>query len=219
MRKTKDDKVTSVNPDTKLDTTTEGAAIHHTETVDMEATDVAQAPLPDTTTATASGRAKSKKKPDSESVQAVIEPDVRILKVSKCPSLSNRSTLTYHVGCSGNRILLRVFHNTGEGCFNPEWVAYHSVKDVLTSNTSITAAALRSIFEGKSVNTAGFVLAMLKDLGLIETSKANLRCYSYTDAKPFEQEVAELIASDVSIAVPELPRKKGQTSAKRLSKT
>jgi len=94
-------------------------------------------------------------------------PAVRILKVSTCPSLSGRSELTYHMGCIGEAIQLRVYQNSGKGYFNQEWISFINIMEVLDSQDQITAASLRSVFVGKSVNTAGFFLAVLKDLGLI----------------------------------------------------
>lgn len=130
-------------------------------------------------------------------------PQVRILKVDHCPSLSGRSELTFHVGCIGEAIQLRVYQNSGKGYFNQEWIPLSRIKEVLTSREQLTAASLRPIFIGKSVNTAGFVLAVLKHLGLIEISKENRRSYSHTESVAFDTETAQLIASGVSIDVPE----------------
>lgn len=130
-------------------------------------------------------------------------PQVRILKVDHCPSLSGRSELTFHVGCIGEAIQLRVYQNSGKGYFNQEWILLSRIKEVLTSREQLTAASLRPIFIGKSVNTAGFVLAVLKHLGLIEISKENRRSYSHTESVAFDTETAQLIASGVSIDVPE----------------
>lgn len=130
-------------------------------------------------------------------------PQVRILKVDHCPSLSGRSELTFHVGCIGEAIQLRVYQNSGKGYFNQEWIPLSRIKEVLTSREQLTAASLRPIFIGKSVNTAGFVLTVLKHLGLIEISKENRRSYSHTESVAFDTETAQLIASGVSIDVPE----------------
>lgn len=199
MKKTKAQPETDIGNDTDMDTNPIANA-ENVSTTDPAAVDT------NTKTAKASGRTKSKKS------EQPVEPDIRILTVSQCPSLSGRSTLTYHVGCEGQHVMLRVYHNTGEGYFNPEWIGYERIKALLTSKDSISASSLRELFEGKSVNTAGFVLAMLKDLGLIETSPTNLRHYRYAEGSPFEEDVAKLIASDVSIAVPETPRKTARTT-------
>ena len=111
--------------------------------------------------------AKAKKIKPERPVQPEA-PAVRILKVSTCPSLSGRSDLTYHVGCIGEAIQLRVYQNSGKGYFNQEWIAVSHIRDALNSCVEITAATLRPIIVGKSVNTASFFLAVLRNLGLIQ---------------------------------------------------
>lgn len=139
---------------------------------------------------------------------------VRILKVSTCPSLSGRSDLIYHVGCIDEAIQLRVYQNSGKGYFNQEWIAFDHIRDALNSQAEITAATLRPIFVGKSVNTAGFFLAVLKDLGLIEVSTQNRRCYRHTESEDFETEAAQLMASGVSIEVAEKANTPSPTTKK-----
>ena len=47
--------------------------------------------------------------------------EVCILQESTCPSLSERSTLTYQIGCNDNNdILFRIHKNSGSGKFNRE---------------------------------------------------------------------------------------------------
>jgi len=49
--------------------------------------------------------------------------EIRILKEATCLSLSERSTLTYQIGCNEtNDILFRIHGNSGTGKFNREWV-------------------------------------------------------------------------------------------------
>lgn len=141
-------------------------------------------------------------------------PQVRIVKVDHCPSLSGRSELTFHVGCIGEAIQLRVYQNSGKGYFNQEWIPLSRIKEVLTSREQLTAASLRPIFIGKSVNTAGFVLAVLKHLGLIEISKENRRSYSHKESVAFDTETAQLIASGVSIDIPEQAEAKAPAGKK-----
>lgn len=145
--------------------------------------------------AKAARKAKTAKEPNAAKV--------RILKVDRCPSLTGRSELTYHIGCIGDAIQIRVYQNTGKGYFNQEWVAYGAIEDLLAQQEEFSAGTLRSIFVGKSVNTAGFFLAVLKHLGLIATSKQNQRLYTHTESAAFETAVKDLIASDESIEIEE----------------
>lgn len=160
---------------------------------------------PDTVVEPPSVRSKSKKNKMAQAAEPAkaTAPEVRILKVTSCPSLSGRSELTYHVGCIGNAIQLRVYGNSGKGYFNQEWIAYSAIADLVTSHEEFSAGTLRSIFVGKSVNTAGFFMAVLKDLGLIETSKTNQRFYTHSDSASFENQTGQLIASGVAVEVAE----------------
>ena len=55
-----------------------------------------------------------------------------ILKTATCPTLSNKSTLTYHLGCdSKNALFLRVHANTGGGFFSREWIAWKAIQTAL----------------------------------------------------------------------------------------
>ena len=204
-----------------------------TDTEVIQETNAEVLTKPDTTT-DASGetpnrpRSKSGKKDKVEKMEKPVKTmkqvqsdiqDVRILKEASCLSLSGRSTLTYHVGCVGEAIQLRVFRNTGKGYFNREWIPFDTIKTVLTRTEQMTADSLRPIFLGKSVNSAGFLMAVLKSLGVIETSKKNQRCYSHRDSASFEEDTATLMQSSVSLVIPEAPApaasKKGMLKAKK----
>jgi hypothetical protein len=163
--------------------------------------------------------AKRKGTKAEPNIQPMI-PKVRIVKVGTCPSLSGRSELTYHIGCIGEAIQLRVYQNSGKGYFNQEWISFTALMDSINDQMQVTAASLRSVFVGKSVNTAGFFLAVLKDLGVIERSTENQRSYKSQDFGSFETETRQLMASGISIEVAEKldikpsPTKKGTLKLK-----
>lgn len=85
---------------------------HNTDTDAAEAlsTDHDDATATEVVNDTAGSRpAKGKgKKADHSPIPTT--PKVRIVKVCTCPSLSGRSELTYHIGCVGEAIQLRVYH-------------------------------------------------------------------------------------------------------------
>jgi hypothetical protein len=125
---------------------------------------------------------------------------VRILKVAGCPTLSGKSTLTYHVGSQGTPdILFRVYANSGGGLFSNEWVAASDIQRALSKSALITAFSLHPVFKGKSANTAGFLLAVLKEEGLIGRSPDNPRCYAATESPEFVAEVQALLTGDVNL--------------------
>lgn len=104
------------------------------------------------------------------------------LRTDQCLSLSGRSMLTYELGCdSKERLHLRVTHNTGKGHHNPSWVAYDAVEPLLMAATTLSASALAKLFAGTSVNTAGFVMAVLKHLGVLQVVTDKRHAYQYVE--------------------------------------
>lgn len=132
------------------------------------------------------------------------ELTVRILKEDTCPSLSGRSLLTYQIGCTDDSTIhVRVHQNTGKGYFNREWIAFATAEKILGTVPALTANSFRGIFAGKSVNSAGFLMAVLKHLGLITPLSGNQRCYAHTGSQSFINEAAALAASPVSLPASE----------------
>lgn len=143
------------------------------------------------------------------SKQSTPKTTVRILKVGSCPTLSGKSTLAYHVGFQGTAdILFRVYANSGGGFFSNEWVAASDIQGALSKSALITAFSLHPIFKGKSANTAGFLLAVLKEERLIGRSTENPRCYAATESPVFVAEMQALMAADVDLDLDTQPTKK-----------
>lgn len=178
---------------------------------------------------------QEKSSQEESSQEESIQEGMRILKIGECPSLSGRSRLTYHVGCRhGGEVFMRVFSNTGEGFFANEWVpmaAMHQLLEDTSHLKPLTSKSLHSLFSGKSVNTAGFVLAILKSEGLIQNTPDSLRRYEAMDAAQFNNALQALMDAGISLSVPgSLPltkehvkdqvkdhAKEAQDSAKRAS--
>lgn len=122
---------------------------------------------------------------------------IRILQTASCPSLSERSSLTYNVGYTPEAdIQFQVFANSGGGFFNNEWVPLNSilqVVDSLPAGTAITSSTFKSIFAGKSNNTSGFLLAVLKHAGLAKAHTDKRRGYEFLDATDFMREMTALV--------------------------
>jgi hypothetical protein len=123
---------------------------------------------------------------------------IRTLKTADCPSLSDRSTLTYKLGCNTEgSIQFRVCGNTGAGFFNDEWVSLQDVLDAVDAvpvGLPITSSTFRSIYAGKSNNSSGFLLAVMKHLGLATAHTDKTRGYVFLDTANFIAEMGELIA-------------------------
>lgn len=124
---------------------------------------------------------------------------LRILKVGTCPSLSGASTLTYHIGYD-SEIRFRVWGNTGGGLHGREWVAWSVIEPALQAE-KLTAGTLRLLFRGKSRNTPGFLLAVLRAEGLVQAQED--QGHTRADPAAFLAAMEALIASDTNIKIPE----------------
>lgn len=127
------------------------------------------------------------------------ELEIRILKIGATPSLSGQSTLTYHIGCTDKEIYLRLTENTSGGLFSKEWVSLGRVNHLRSGEQPITSSSLHTLFQGKSINSGGFMLAVLLGLGLVKSIEGKKRSYVGSDPTPFISAMQELMDSKVSL--------------------
>ncbi|GAA6121363.1 hypothetical protein [Acidovorax sp. FG27] len=107
---------------------------------------------------------------------------LKVLRTDQCPSLSGRSTLTYELGTDpAGGIHIRVNHNTGKGQFNAGWVGYDAIEPLLKQAKVLSSSVLTVLFPGTSANTPGFMLAVLKHLGIIQAVVDQRHAYAYCD--------------------------------------
>jgi hypothetical protein len=125
----------------------------------------------------------------------------RILKIVTCPSLSGRASLTYHVGCTDKGdVCFRIWNTASKGVFSKEWVSATDIRKVLAQHESVAALMLLPVFQvGRSVNTAGFLLAALKNEGLVSLSPTAAHRYLPTESKSFAEEVSALMKAGTSL--------------------
>lgn len=130
---------------------------------------------------------------------------------SNCPSLSGKSKLTYEVGADPAKGLhARITKNTGSGWFSKNWVALQDVHELLTrEGPPITFGTLLPLYAGRSVNTAGFLLAVLRHEGLVQPMADRPRCYERREAKAFFEEIESLLGKA------EAPAKAARAAKKR----
>jgi hypothetical protein len=130
--------------------------------------------------------------------------EIRIVKVASCPSLSGRSTLTYHIGSKDTEIYIRIFENSEGGLFSKDWVSMDLIE--LSTETPITSSSLQGLFKGKSSNSPGFIMAVLKKEGLIKSPVGKSRNYMCNDPAPFKAAIVALMESEVVLEeAPETP--------------
>jgi hypothetical protein len=145
------------------------------------------------------------------------ESPIRLVKTATCPSLSEKSTLTYNVGRSTEGdIQFRVYDNTGTGFFSKEWVSLKAIQQALAKaadDKSITSLLLHPIYRGRSKNSPGFLLAAIKAEGLVRASTKKRRCYEAVDDSVFLAEVQAWMASGEGPKVERKPtRGKGKAA-------
>ena len=156
--------------------------------------------------------------------EVAVYPDpFRILKIATCPSLSGRSTLTYHVGVprsmEGEIVApyIRVYANSAAGLFSNDWVALDVIQQQFADaigKQAITARLLDPLYRGKSANSPAFLFAALKGAGLVRLVEDTKRLFERVDPGVFIAEVQALIASGVDLKVEEEQEKAAAGTAK-----
>lgn len=141
-------------------------------------------------------------------------PTFRILKKAQCPTISGKSDLTYNIACDSQKaIYLRVASNSGGGFFSQEWVALKDIRQALSSGSPISAIRLMPLFRGQSVNTPGFLLAVLAAENLIRPLPGKQRVHELVQGSDFQARTDKLIASNANLpddaakTKPKLPTK------------
>jgi len=135
-------------------------------------------------------------------------PEVRVLKIATCPSVSGKSTLTYHIGCAADEIQIRVHANSANGFFSKEWLSWKSIEDALTkAGGHFNSLSLQPLFRGKSMNTPAFMLAVLLHESLVGRATDKKRCYQKLDSAAFVKSITALMESEVSLNADDKPKK------------
>jgi len=122
---------------------------------------------------------------------------IRVLKSATCPSLTGRSTLGYELGIKDeSELYLRLVSNTGSGFFSKEWVPCSVIEQLITGVSDLTSTSFKALFPNKSVNTGGFVMAVVKELGLIHLNVGNSRWHQHVTEVTFEQIAIEAMVHE-----------------------
>ncbi len=125
---------------------------------------------------------------------------LRILKIARCPTVSGKSTLTYQFGCTPESVIkVRLYGNTGNGFLNQDWIAWTAIQEKLELHSPFTSQVLHALFSGKSLNSPGFLMAVLKAEGVVKASTVKGRCYELTKDAGFLAEIERLMASGVEL--------------------
>ena len=134
-------------------------------------------------------------KTETES-ETEIDP-VEVVWKGACSSLSSRSTLEFEIGRSkaDGTLGLRISANRGgAGMWCKDWCSASAIQDIALGEVDLTAKSFHPLHPGKSINTGGFVLAALKELGLIRANEENTRVHEHVPGTTFEKVVSAYMA-------------------------
>jgi hypothetical protein len=163
----------------------------------------------------AAAPAASSTKAAKVTTKATTELPLRILKIARCPTVSGKSTLTYHLGCTPESVIkIRLYGNTGNGFLNQDWIAWTAIQEKLELHSPFTSQVLHALFSGKSLNSPGFLMAVLKAEGVVKASTVKGRCYELTKDAGFLAEIERLMASSVELDADTEGREEAKTAAK-----
>lgn len=124
---------------------------------------------------------KQSSKPAANASPDAPEFNIKVVRAGSCPSLKDTGVLDYEVGADGiGQTYFRITANNAGGFWSKEWVAWNQILYVFTNHEQITSIQFRGLFKGKSVNSAGFLVAALKDQGLLERKPGKTRYYQLT---------------------------------------
>ena len=127
--------------------------------------------------------------PEIETETPIEVDPIEAIYKGECPSLSGRSTLSYTIGrhTEDGTLHLRISDNSGKGMWCRDWASASAIQEVVLGEGDLTAKRFHVLHPTKSINTGGFVLAALKDLGLIRANEENTRLHEHVPTTTFEK--------------------------------
>lgn len=138
--------------------------------------------------------------PINEGTETPIEVDpIDKIYEGQCESLSARSVISFAIGrhAEDGTLHLAITGNSGGGMHCKDWASASDIQDVVLGEAGLTSKNFHALHEGRSINTSGFILAALKELGLIRANEENTRVHEHVPTTTFEQVVMARIAQSL----------------------
>ena len=114
-----------------------------------------------------------------------LDESMTVVKTGTGETLTRKSKLTYQIGTlPDGEVYFRIHKNTGNGFFSNEWIALADIRKDLSeipAGKPVTAIMLNDLFIGKSVNTPGFLLAVLVHEKLLIPMQGKKRSHEAVD--------------------------------------
>ena len=126
-----------------------------------------------------------------------MEEEVRVVRSVQCDSLSGKSKLNYEFGLLAEKgVQFRIVSNSGGGMFWKDWISMEEVFTVLASpevSEAISATVFKVIFAGRSINTQSFLMAALRNEGVIRPHSTKPRGYEVVEVENFRARIQALM--------------------------
>jgi hypothetical protein len=132
----------------------------------------------------------------NEQEEEEVIDSIEVIYIGACESLSGRSYLTYAFGrdSENSTLHLRITDNSGGGMWCKDWASASDIQSITIGATGLTSKSFHPLHSGRSINTGGFVLAVLKDIGLIRPNEENTRVHDHVTTTTLQQLVMARIA-------------------------
>jgi len=125
-----------------------------------------------------------------------LDDSISVVKTATCETLTRKSKLTYQIGTlPDGEVYVRIHKNTGNGFFSREWIALSDIQKAISkiaAGKPVTAIVLGELFQGRSVNTPGFLLAALVDEQLLVPMQGRKRSHEPVSPEEFRDKVRQL---------------------------
>jgi hypothetical protein len=151
------------------------------------------------------------------------ESTIQVLKEAQCSTLSgtDETQLTYQIlSDQAGEIYLKVTGNKGGGFWASENTPYTAIADLLRdadSESGFSAWTLLPLFSGKSSNSPGYLLSLLRKENLVEPLPGKRRLHRACDPAPFLAQIIELSGGSSAKGRPQT-KAKAKTKAKAPAK-
>jgi|GEM_PF-1086334 len=142
----------------------------------------------------------------NEPVQASPTPDEQpqevplpmdIIGQGTCPSLTGRSTLSFAIGrhTEDATLHLAITGNSGGGMWCKDWTPASAIQGIVLGEGQLRSTNFHDLHPGKSINTGGFILAVLRALGLVRPSADNSRIHEHVPGATLESAVNDFLGA------------------------
>jgi hypothetical protein len=125
-----------------------------------------------------------------------LDDSISVVKTATCETLTRKSRLTYQVGAlPDGEVYLRIHKNTGNGFFSREWISLSDIQKAIRkipAGKPVTAIVLGDLFQGRSVNSPGFLLAALVEEKLLVPMQGRKRSHEPVSPGEFRERVSQL---------------------------